>query len=291
MDSALHLRQLTDSGYRLSAQQIADGLAESDLIQQLTAEEGAGGLSPVWRLLALSEIPGAGTLEYTCRLADRALKMYATEQGFSVMGGADALLPCYNAMLVCAFCRLGYVNHPTVSAAVQWITTYQPFDRQTRSSWTGKGVQKYGGCHKEVPCYIGLAKSVKALLVYRRSGGQTTRPMDDCINRGIAYLLEHRLFLRQSQPDPITPHILDISFPESYHLNIVELLQIMEWAGTLTDPRCQPALQYLMIRKKSDGWRVSYRYKSPGYVCFDPPRQPAEWINYLIDRFIVHSST
>jgi hypothetical protein len=285
MDCTLHLRQLSDTGQILSADQVSAELAESDLLRHLTAEIGPGGLFPVWRLLALSEIPSAGSLDFTHRLVGHAVRQFATDQGFSVMGGADALLPCYNAMLVYAISRLGFADHPTVAAGVQWITTYQPFDRQIRSTWKGKGVKKYGGCMNATPCYIGLAKCVKALLAYRRYGGVCTPQVDDCIDRGVETILKHQLYLRMSQPVPITSHILDISFPESYHLNILELLQIMEWAGRLPDERCKPALDYLKCRKKSNGWRVNYRYKSAGYVCFDPPGQPAEWVSYLIERY------
>lgn len=290
MDTALQLRQQFDAGQPLTSDQISAALTESDLVRNLTDRFEPSPLFAVWRLLALAEIPGANELDYTRRLADWAMINLATDQGFSIMGGADALLPCYNAMLVAALSRLGYANHPAVQAGVNWIVTYQPFDRQTRSTWTGKGVKKYGGCLKSTPCYIGLAKSVKALLAFRRSNTASTPTMDACIAAGVETILQHRLLYRLSQDTPITPHILDISFPESYHLNILELLQTIEWAGRLTDPRCRYALEYLQGRKKAGAWRVSFRYKSAGYVCFDPPSAPADWVTYLIGRYLNLSS-
>jgi hypothetical protein len=286
MDSALVLRQNYDRGIISSPTESAEQLERSGLIHRLTMDFEPRPLFVVWRLLALAEIPGASTLPYTRQVAEWALVNIATAQGFSVMGSADQLLPCYNAMLVNALARLGYGNRPEVLAGVEWITTYQPFDRLTRSTWTGKGTLKYGGCLKAVPCYIGQAKAVKALQAYQRTLPEPNPVVDDCIRRGVETILNQRVCYRLHDDQPITPHILDLSFPESYHLNLIELLQILKEAGRLNDPRCKAALAHVLTRKRSDGWRVNYRYKSAGYVCFDIPGGRAEWVTYLINEYI-----
>ena len=286
MDSALDLRQKCDRGICLSPTETAEKLKSSELIQRLTMDFEPRPLPSVWRLLALAEIPGTNTLPYTRQLADWVLAHIATNQGFSIMGSADQLLPCYNAMLVYALSRLGYGDRPEVRTGVDWITTYQPFDRLTRSTWTGKGTLKYGGCLKAVPCYIGIAKSVKALQAYQRTLPDPDSIVEDRIGRGVETILSQRVCYRLHDDQPITNHILDLSFPESYHLNLIELLQILNDTGRLDDPRCQQVLDSVRSRRRADGWRVNYRYKSAGYICFDPPGSRAEWVTYLLTEYI-----
>lgn len=146
MDAALRLRMLVDSGAPLQEGEADALLARSDLVQQLAAERVDGALPCVWRLTALAEIPFAERLPFTRELAERTISTLGTAHGFSLTGRADDLLPCYNAMLVRALTRLGFAARPEVAAAVGWILQHQPLDRSWRTSWSGHGIHKYGGC-------------------------------------------------------------------------------------------------------------------------------------------------
>lgn len=58
-----------------------------------------------------------------------------------------------------------------------------------------------------------------ALIEYQRASG-----CYDFVSKkeqGVEYILKHHLYKRLHTDQPITKHILDICFPESYHLNIV----------------------------------------------------------------------
>lgn len=287
MDEALALRMAVDLHDNISEQQAVDGLSQSILVKKLTSEFVPKPIWVVWRLLALAEIPFSNRLEYTRSLADWSLKQIATPVGFSVFGKADELLPCYNAMLVYALSRLGYANTPEVKLAVEWIVQYQPFNKEFHSTWKGKSIHKYGGCFKETPCYIGLGKSVKALQAFRAASQDSSDIITEKINQGVEYILAHQLFKRMRQDGPITTHILDIAFPESYNFNILELLQIVELEGMLADECCNAAFAYLESKrvKSSGGWKESFRYKGDGYQTFDLSGQSADWVTYLIGRF------
>ena len=96
-------------------------------------------------------------------------------------------------------------------------------------------------------------------------------------------MLQHRLFKRMSNDKPITPHIIDISFPESYHLNAVELVHFAGNAGLLNDNRTHDLIDHLNSKKTKDGnWKTSFRYKADGYMVFDKGRGRNEWLTYVI---------
>ncbi len=119
-------------------------------------------------------------------------------------------LPCYNAMIVSALCRLGRAHDPEVGAAVEWISANQPMERGKALELKGFNFKRYGGCFKSTPCYIGVAKSVFALHAYARATASDQHKAK--LGQGIQYMLDHRFFMRLSGNGPITAHMLDISF-------------------------------------------------------------------------------
>ena len=287
MDSALKLKRAYDVGIILSEIEIDHMLASSELVQTLTAPLSYKSLSPIWRFIALAEIPYSFRLDYTQKLADYVDKIFATEVGFSLTGKPDDLLPCYNAMLIEAMSKLGQADRLSVKTAVKWIKNYQVFERNRDTTWLGSGIKKYGGCMKGTPCYIGIAKSVKALIYYNLNAEKFDHEVDALINIGTNYLLEHHLFQRLSDQKPITTHILDIAYPPSYHLNIVELLEIAYLTENMNDIRVTDALAEVNRKKtKNQDWRINSIYKADGYISFDRRGQKGEWVSYLLGKYL-----
>lgn len=284
-DSSLKLRILNDNGIVLPEDEALRELMHSAIINRLTSDIIEKPLFYVWRIVALSEIPYSIYLEYTQNLIDRIYRKLATPFGFSLSGNEKMFLPCYNAMLVSALSRLGRSNDLEVQKAVDWIMTYQPMERGVEVIAPKLELKKYGGCFKNTPCYIGLAKSVMALLEYRKAC-KTNEP-DDKIKMGIEYLLMHQLFKRLKTGKPITKRILDISFPESYHLNIVELVRIMKESNCTNKEQTNEAISYLLSQRQKDSkWKISYRYKADGYIVFDQGSKSGDWVSYIIQNSI-----
>lgn len=283
MDTALLLKIKMDEGEKVSEKEALLKLEQSKLVAKLTKELVDKPLFYVWRIIALSEIPEAKHLDYTKNLIDRIYEKLSTPFGFSLSGDEKMFLPCYNAMLISALCRLGRANDIQVKNAVKWINTFQPMERNISVNIPNFNFNRFGGCYNKTPCYIGLAKSVIALFNYRKETGDET--VNQKLEQGIEYLLNHQLIMRLSKEKPITHHILDISFPESYHLNIVELIRFASEAGLLKDKRTDKAVQILeSIKNKDGGWKVNYRYKADGYTVFDTGRKSGEWVTYIINK-------
>lgn len=286
MDTALILRTAFDRGDTLSDEEIQSLLSSSDLVRELTSTFERKPLFAIWRLIALSEIPYASSLKYTEQVIEYIESHLATPSGFSLTGKEVDLVPCYNAMLVEAFSKLERTRTLYVQHAVEWIKKYQPFERNTEALWTRSGVKKYGGCLKATPCFIGIAKTVKALVAYDKALGHNYNEILVLIKKGMNYILSHELYKRLSSKEPINNHILDLAFPASYQLNIVELLELAKITGNIKNEGCQSAIDFVNSKKTKNGyWKINYIYKADGYLSFDKRGQKAEWLTYLLEKF------
>ena len=290
LDTALKLKIDIDKGVKISTEQALQSLTQSQLVTQLTADIIERPLYYVWRIIALSEIPYAEYLSYTRNLIERLYAGMATPFGFSLSGDESMFLPCYNAMLVSALCRLGRAKDTEVKNAVDWINTHQPMNRGKELSLPGFKFDRYGGCFRSTPCYIGLAKSVIALDYYKEKTGEKT--FDQKLEEGKQYLLKHQLIYRLNADQPITGHILNISFPETYHLNIVELIRFAARTNLLADKRTNKAVEILEnARTKNEGWKINFRYKADGYMVFDTGRKDADWLTYILNKALTPSGS
>jgi len=284
-DISLQLRALNDNGIILSREKALGELMQSKIINRLVCQIIEKPLFYIWRLIALSEIPYTIHLDYTKNLIDRIYNRLSTPYGFSLSGNEKMFLPCYNAMIVSALSRLGMSGDIEVRHAVEFIMEQQPMERGLQVSIPKLKFEKYGGCFNNTPCYIGLAKSVMALVEYKKDS--QNNDVNDKITKGAEYILMHNLFKRLTNGKPITDRILDISFPESYHLNIVELVRIIKEARYMNDERTGEAVAFLLGKKQKDGkWKISYRYKADGYLVFDQGSKSGDWVSYIINQAI-----
>ncbi|MDH6364075.1 hypothetical protein M2139_001060 [Enterococcus sp. PF1-24] len=196
MDSALKLRMLVDSG-----EVVADPssfLSESELIKKFADLENLTTLGKIFALIGVAEIPFSYELKFVQELVTFINENVATESGFSITGKKEGIVPCYNAMLLEAYIRLGLGATKQAKSALKWITTYQVFERNQKIVWQYDGICKYGGCMKNVPCYIGIGKSVRAFLTYKEKVTDDNLVVNDLIQQGLAYMLKHKMFKRLS---------------------------------------------------------------------------------------------
>ncbi|MFV0393918.1 MAG: hypothetical protein ACK5LC_05935 [Coprobacillaceae bacterium] len=280
MESIIKLREKSSS---FTKQEMHSILTNSKLVTSLTSEFPDSRLYAIWRIAALSEIPYAIELDYTKRLITYINDTIATTDGFSYTGKIDDIVPCYNAMVLEAYCKLGLYNTKEVQNAITWIKQYQLFDRNLKTSWTKKGITKHGGCLNEVPCYIGIGKTVKALLWYNKYVDNDD--IKELINKGIVYMKKHKFFKRIHSDKFIYKHITDISFPPSYMFNVVELAEITYLANIPYDDK-KDLIDYINSMKKDNGWKNTYVYTGKGYIAFDGKKKEATFTSYILNKYI-----
>jgi hypothetical protein len=283
VDTALELKIGIDKGEQFSDKEILDKLQKSKLVAELTTDLPEKPIAIVWRLICISEIPFSNKLDYTQKLIDIVYEKLATPFGFSLSGDEKMFLPCYNAMIVSALSRLDRANDQQVRNAVEWINTNQPMQKGVKVDIPNFNFDKYGGCFKNTPCYIGLAKSVFALRDFKEQTNETK--YDKQLNNGTEYILDHNFFKRLSKNEPITKHITDISFPETYHLNAVELLRFAKKTNLLSDKNSADLINHINNKQnKDEKWKNNFNYKADGYITFDKDKKESEWTTYIIKQ-------
>ena len=280
MDSALVLRMKVDQNKEISDS--FDYLDHSDIIKNYAKMTKLKPLGKIFALIGLAEIPSAEKLPITQELLAFVNQNLSTSEGFSFTGKLEEIVPCYNAMLFEAYCRLGLGKSSEAQNALQWIKQYQVFDRQQKTTWPHKGICKFGGCMMRVPCYIGIGKTMRALLTYQEKVDPHDEKVNALIEQGVDYMLQHNLYQRLSTGHPISPHITESMFPQSYVLSLTDLMYIIEKSQYTTDPRAHDLLQLIHQKKtKTGGWKIDYIYKYAGYLPFENRRKDSEWITYL----------
>ena len=101
-------------------------------------------------------------------------------------------------MLLEAYTRLQMAKSNEAQNALDWIKRYQVFERNQRTSWRYGEICKHGGCMKATPCYIGIGKTVRALITYAKYIKNADSHVEQLIEQGIVYMLKHNMYQRLS---------------------------------------------------------------------------------------------
>ena len=281
MDSALELKIKVSENQVNSFPEARPYLEKSALFQTLLAEFELTSINLLHRLIELSEIPYSQEYEQTQKWRDKLADLTFCGEGFSLTGKKDDLLACYNAMITTVLIKLDYPDLNRISKGVDWILTYQNTRRNQTNNWKGKGIQKYGGCMKSTPCFIGVVKSMVTLTEFKKK--RKNQHLDNKLKSGIEYILEHKVYKRKSTDQPITKDITKLTYPFTYKTNIIEILRLLRDNRTLNDTRIREAKEFLFKKQKKDGsWKINASYKPKHWVDFDHSNSKAEWLNYEI---------
>ena len=290
MDSALALRIKFDRNEEMEDREIDRLLAQSDIVRKLTRDYEENAFFNIFRLICLSEIPFVERLHYTQKVLDFVSGHLSLPEGFSYTGHVSYIVPCYNAMLMEAYVRLGRAASREVQSALDWVKQYQVFGRNQVTPWKLDGICKHGGCMGAVPCYIGIGKTVRALVTYAEFTRHADRKVEELIEQGSGYMLEHNLFQRLSNHAPVCAHITDIMFPQAYMLTVTDLVYIAGQLRLWADPRTRPLKE--LLEKKAcgeDSWKIDYIYGHKGYKAFDSRRRASDWVNYMFQLSLYSS--
>ena len=282
MDTAIVLRIAFEKNDPLDNNDISLLLSESELVSKLTGDFVDNPLFAAFRIMGLSEIPHVEKLPYTQNMIDYINRNIATSEGFSCLGGVKEIVPCYNAMLLEAYCRLGLAASKEAQTALSWIEQYQLFERNQTTSWSYMGICKHGGCLGKTPCYIGIGKTVRALVTYSEYVKHENNKIETLIKQGVNYMLRHKMYQRLTNSIPICQHITDIMIPQSYALSLTDLIYITGKRQLTSEPDCEPLLQLLWEKQTARyQWKIDYLYGYKGYVAFESRRKASEWISAL----------
>lgn len=288
MDTALILKQKVDSGEIRDFNQASDFLDNSEVLKDLLTDFDFDILNLLNRLTEISEIPFTFRIERVQKWINKLADLSFCDEGFSITGKSDDMLSCYNSMITSVLIRMGYSDKNRIDKGIEWIINYQNVERGARNNWTGSRILKYGGCLKSTPCYIGIVKAMIALTDYKKHLDYTTNEkIENKLITGLDYILNHQIYLRQSNGQPITKDINKLTYPFSYKTNVVEILRLLKDNNLDSDKRCDLAKAYLQKKKQRDGyWKINSSYLPKCWVQFDKTKESGLWISHEINRLI-----
>jgi hypothetical protein len=288
MDTALILKQKVDSGEIKDFDQASDYLDKSEIVKDLLTDFDFDILNLLNRLTEITEIPFAYRLERVQKWINKLADLSFCDDGFSITGKSDDILSCYNSMITSILIRTNYSDKARIDKGIEWIVNYQNVDRGVKSNWTGSRILKYGGCMKTTPCYIGIVKAMIALSDYKkRFDYLTNNKIENKLKTGLEYILNHQIYLRQSNEQPITKDITKLTYPFSYRTNVIEILRLLKDNNLDSDSRCDLAKEYLQTKKQKNGyWKINSSYLPKCWIQFDKPKESGLWISYEIEKLM-----
>ena len=290
MDRALELKIKFQNNEINSFVEAEQYLNNSDLYKQLLTDFDFSVLNLLWRLTQLSEIPFSNNNPIVAEWVEKLVNYTFTGDGFSLNGKNDYLLACYNGMITSVLIKLNYPDKDKIDAGINWIKRYQNVKRGEKCDWKGAGLNKYGGCMKSTPCYIGLVKSMIALSDYKHSDYyKTDNDLEAKLNNGLDYILDQKVFLRTSDNRPVTKEITKLTYPFTWKINIIEILRLLNSNQLLNDDRCSVAQDYLRNKQKKSGFwwcQASNITKNSSWIGFDKSRESGLWISNEIEKLV-----
>jgi len=287
MDAALELKIKILENPTFSFEEAQLYLEKSDVFQNLLEDFETTSLHLLHRLIQLSEIPFSQEYKKVQIWRDTLANLTFCNEGFSLTGKKDDLLACYNAMITTVLIKLDYPNTNQISKGIDWILKYQNTQRNQINKWKGKGIQKYGGCMKLTPCYIGITKSMITLTAFKKRFISENENINNKLKSGLEYILEHKVYKRRSTGEPITKDITKLTYPFTYKTNILELLRLLKENQLMDDERTTEVKKLILGKQKKDGfWRSNSFYQPKYWVTFDPPKEKAEWISFEIKHLM-----
>ncbi|NJN26467.1 MAG: hypothetical protein HC819_11065 [Cyclobacteriaceae bacterium] len=288
MDSALILKQKVDSGEVKDFNHALDYLDNSEIVKELLTDFDFDILNLLNRLTEITEIPFAHRLDSVQKWINKLADSSFCDEGFSITGKREDILSCYNSMITSILIKMDYSHRDRINKGIEWILKYQNIERGAVNKWTGSRILKYGGCMKSTPCYIGVVKAMIALSDYRKySDFNINAQCEHKLTLGLKYILDHQIYYRQSNRQPITKDITKLTYPFSYKTNIIEILRLLKDNNLYSDLRCDLAKEYLRTKQQKDGcWKINSSYLPKCWIQFDKTKEAGLWVSYEISKLM-----
>jgi len=292
-DTALTLRRAYDKGDLIDNDTVKTLLLQSELVSRLLVEPKCrpelfiGIRAYEWRLIELSEIPFVASLEKVQNWIALLVDKTYTPEGFSLTGNRNGVLACHNAMITTLLLKTGYAEKEKIESGINWIVNYQSTERGIECEWSGRDLNvRFGGCMKKTPCFYGVVKSMIALTEYKKRF-ETSAEIDQKLQQGLKYILQHKLFKRLSTGLPIENSIVKNFYPYSYKSNLIEILTLLKANNLYDDPACKEAIDLLRKKRLNDGfWRAETTQMKSAWIDFDAVNKPGLWISYIISDLL-----
>jgi hypothetical protein len=131
-----------------------------------------------------------------------------------------------------------------------------------------------------LPCAWGAARALWGLAALP---AENSSPLvEAAIQSGISFLLEnHRLVAADyPTPDKVHPLWFRLNFPLFYQADILFVLRVMAELRTLDHPDAQPALEWLLSKRKPDGrWHGTNPFRRRTWPDLADSEETSRWVS------------
>jgi hypothetical protein len=289
-------RDLLGQARPQGASEVLDGTIVQALLSGQQPDGGFGGHPYAkwggahWRLVTLVEL-GVPPGEPRCVAAVEPVLAWLTgpghRRGVQVIDGLARRCASQegNALAVCS--RLGLAGDPRVQLLAESLLEWQWPD----GGWTcdKAATGRRSSFHESLPPMWGLHEYAQA------TGDEDARRAAE---RTAELFLEHRLFRRLSDGEPIHASFVTLHWPPFWHYDALQALVVLARMGLAGDPRAADTLELVESRRLPDGrWRAGGRWwRAPGskganVEVVDWGRGPSEMITLNALRVLKAATT
>lgn len=116
---------------------------------------------------------------------------------------------------------------------------------------------------------------LEGLSQYGRSGYALIHPrVDEAFKKAVEFLLSNQLFFQASDP-----RFRKLSYPFRYRYDLLRALELLARAGVPFDLRVNPAVDWLLEKRKRDGlWVLENQHKGNVHFELEEKGQPSRFI-------------
>jgi hypothetical protein len=237
----------------------------------------------VWNLILLAELcadPENERVKASCEFVLN-WSQERSSGGFSVRGDGNSggakgsVICCLTSNMAFSLMRLGYGEDPRVRKALDWITTYQRYERASKAP--NEWPYQYDRCWRDHSCRSGAVKSLKAMAEVPEP--MRTAEMERTIAEGAEFLLSQHIVRKgPGSREVARPEWLHLGFPLMWNTDILEILDILTRLG-YQDERMHDALSVLLSKRGADGrWVQENRFEGRFLISLERNGRPSKWV-------------
>jgi len=217
-------------------------------------------LSTNWMILILADLGLTKEDPRIAKACERWLKEFAKADGGFAPEGMNKGHLCTTGNTARALVRFGYVDHPKVRSAFDWLAE----NRDKKGGWS------CFGSGRNLDSWEGMS----AFAVYPRA--QWTEEMKRAVELGAEFYLGRELHKQGSHYEPW----YRFHYPVHYYYDLLVGLDFMTALGYGDDPRLGHAIAHLEKKRRSDGrWNLDAVHpdlegKTAEWYDKNPKRRP-----------------
>ena len=219
-----------------------------------------------WSMLLLAELAADG--RDPCLRRGAGFMLDATERELSkALEQETCGLSCFWGNLLRYVLHCGYGDDPRVEAIVHYLA------HDAQQGW-------HCPHNDGLACAWGAARTLWGLAALPTA--RRTDRVAQAIESGLAFLLEHHPLAKASYPTSGRAHPLwfRLNFPLFYQADILFVLRVLAELGAFDQPGAQPALEWLVARRGSNGrWRGSSPYRRRTWPDLGDREETDRWVS------------